>query len=103
MGKTLKEKSYRYLIYASYFLYIVSFLGISFIAPEYHNLLTEIIKIYVCLLLIYNFNPFGKKECTKLDRELAFSAAWFLVFTTILGQSAIYYTKHFINKVKSKV
>ena len=42
MGKTLKENGYRYLIYASYFLYIVSFLGISFIAPEYHNLLIEI-------------------------------------------------------------
>ena len=103
MGKTLKEKGYRYLIYASYFLYIVSFLGISFIAPEYHNLLIEIIKIYVCLLLIFKFNPFGNKECTKLDRELAFSAACFLILTTVLGQAAEYYTDNIVNKVKSKV
>jgi hypothetical protein len=55
------------------------------------------------VLLIYNFNPWGKKECTHLDKTLAFSAAWFLVLTTILGQATIYYTKHFISKVKSKV
>jgi hypothetical protein len=103
MTKTLKEKSYWYLIYVSYALYIISYLGVSYIAPEYHSVLTEIIKIYVCVLLIYNFNPWGKKDCTSLDKSLAFSAAWFLVFTTILGQSAIYYTKHFISKVKSKV
>jgi hypothetical protein len=103
MTKTLKEKSYWYLIYASYALYIISYLGVSYIAPDYHTTLTEVIKIYVCVLLIYNFNPWGKKECTSLDKTLAFSAAWFLVLTTILGQAAIYYTTHFISKVKSKV
>ena len=52
MIKKLKEQSYWYLVYASYALYIISFLGISFVAPEYHSLLIEIIKIYVCVLLI---------------------------------------------------
>jgi len=103
MAKTLKEQSYWYLIYASYILYFISYLGVSYIAPNYHHVLTEIIKIYVCVLLIYNFNPWGRKECTSLDKTLAFSAAWFLVLTTILGQAAVYYTKHFINEVKSKV
>tara|TARA_B100001063_G_scaffold66696_1_gene60686 strand:- start:3 stop:314 length:312 start_codon:yes stop_codon:yes gene_type:complete len=103
MIKKLKEQSYWYLVYASYALYIISFLGISFVAPEYHSLLIEIIKIYVCVLLIYNFNPWGKKECTTLDKNLAFSAAWFLVLTTVLGQAAILYTHNFIDTVKTKV
>jgi len=100
MTKSLKEIGYRYLIYSSYIFYIVSFLGISFVAPSYHRLLLEIIKIYVSILLIYNFNPWGKKECTRLDRELAFSAAIFLIFTTILGETALYYTNDIINDVK---
>ena len=99
MIKKLKETSYWYLVYASYILYIISFLGVSFVAPEYHNILIEVIKIYVCILLIYNFNPWGKKECTNLDKNLAFSAACFLIFTTVLGQSAILYTRNFINKI----
>jgi hypothetical protein len=103
MFKKLKEQSYWYLVYASYILYIISFLGISLIAPEYHSFLIEIIKIYVCILLIYNFNPWGKKECTNLDKNLAFSAAWFLVLTTVLGQAAILYTHNFINKIKKDV
>jgi len=100
MIKSLKEKGYRYLIYASYLFYIISFLGISLTAPSYHRILTEIIKVYVSILLIYNFNPWGKKECSKLDKDLAFSAAIFLIFTTILGETALFYTNNIINDVK---
>ena len=60
-------------------------------------------ELLIQQVVFYNFNPWGKKECTSLDKTLAFSAAWFLVLTTILGQAAIYYTTHFISKVKSKV
>lgn len=98
-----KEKVFRYLLYTSYFLYIVSFLGISYLAPTYHNLLSEIIKIYVCILLILRFNPIYMKKCSEFDKELVFSAAVFLFFTTIIGQIAIYYTDHIISKVKKNV
>ena len=100
---SLKENTFTYLIYLSYFLYIVSFLGVSYLAPTYHPLLLEIIKIYICILLIFNFNPFSKKKCSDFDKQLAFSAACFLFFTTVLGQIAIFYTRHFVSKVKDEV
>lgn len=99
----ITEKGYRFLLYLSYFLYIVSFLGIAIVAPEYHKSLTEIIKIYICLLLIRRFNPLTHKRFSPFDKELAFSAGCFLLLTTIFGEIAIYFTKNAINKVKSKV
>ena len=90
----ITEKRYRYLLYVSYFFYIISFLGISFIAPKYHKILVEIIKIYVCLILIRRFNPISHKKCSTFDKELAFSAACFLLLTTIIGELAVYITKN---------
>lgn len=95
------EKGYKYLLYLSYFLFIVSFLGISYAAPEYNNTLTEIIKVYICILLIYRFNPLnGKKKCSEFDKQLAFSASVFLFLTTILGQILYFFV---VNNVKNDI
>ena len=95
------EKGYKYLLYLSYFLFIVSFLGISYVAPQYNSTLTEIIKVYICILLIYRFNPLnGKKKCSEFDKQLAFSASVFLFLTTVIGQ-IIYF--NFVNKVKNDI
>jgi hypothetical protein len=73
------------IVFFSYFLLIVSSLGLSENALIYLNKLSYYIKIYVCLFLIWRFNPLRSKyEFTDLDRNIAFSAGVFILSTTAL-------------------
>jgi hypothetical protein len=45
------------------------------------------VRIYICLFLIWRFNPFrGSVTFTDLDRKIAFSAGLFIITTTALNQ-----------------
>jgi hypothetical protein len=73
------------VVFFSYFLLIVSSLGLSENALIYLNKLSYYVKIYVCLFLIWRFNPLRTKyEFTDLDRNIAFSAGVFILSTTVL-------------------
>ena len=71
----------------SYILIFVSFLGLSTSAPKYLDSLDYYVRIYICLFLIWRFNPFRMYyEFTDLDRKIAFSAGVFILTTTFLNQ-----------------
>lgn len=73
------------VVFFSYFLLIVSSLGLSENALIYLNKLSYYVKIYVCLFLIWRFNPLRTKyEFTDLDRNISFSAGVFILSTTAL-------------------
>ena len=75
----------------SYLLLIISLLGISQTAREYLVKLSYYIRIYICLFLIWRFNPFRTNyEFTELDRKIAFSAGVFILSTTALNKYLIY-------------
>jgi hypothetical protein len=47
-------------------------------------------NIYLCLFLLWRFNPFRKLDTfTELDRKIAFSAGVFIMTTTALNQYII--------------
>jgi hypothetical protein len=80
-------KMYNIIIIASYILIIASFLGLSTQAPIYLQTIEYYVRIYVCLFLIWRFNPLrNAKTFTDLDRKIAFSAGIFVLTTTILYQ-----------------
>lgn len=71
------------LTYILIFLYIF---GISGEAKAHLDIIDNYIRIYICLFLIYRFNPFRTKyEFTSLDRKIAFSAGLFIFTTTAFG------------------
>jgi hypothetical protein len=71
------------LTYVLVFLYLF---GISNFAKEKLDIIDKYIRIYICLFLIFRFNPFRTKyEFTNLDRKIAFSAGLFIFTTSILG------------------
>jgi hypothetical protein len=78
-------------VVVSYVLYGLTILGLSKNAPEYIDTLDKYIKIYICLYLIYRFNPirvrfFGEKvKFTELDRKIVYSAALFILATTFIN------------------
>tara|TARA_Y100000992_G_scaffold302643_1_gene277904 strand:- start:1988 stop:2299 length:312 start_codon:yes stop_codon:yes gene_type:complete len=86
--KNLTQKNLYHVSYIIYYvIYILSLIGFSFIAPVYLDYFTSAIQIYIGFVLLWRFNPLRKdKECTKYDKELIFSCALFLLFTTTIGQ-----------------
>ena len=65
----------------------ISYIGISASAPKYLDSLDYYIRIYICLFLIWRFNPLRSHyEFTDLDRKIAFSAGVFVLTTTALNE-----------------
>jgi hypothetical protein len=84
---TLQEVLFNIFIFVSYSLIILSLFGISQSAERYLQTLDYYIRIYVCLFLMWRFNPFRSSyEFTNLDRKIAFSAGLLILTTTALNQ-----------------
>lgn len=82
-----QERLFNILSYVSYILIIISSLGLSFKAPKYLSDVDYYIRVYICLFLIWRFNPLRRKyEFTELDRKIAFSAGLFILTTTALNE-----------------
>lgn len=82
-----QDRSFDLILYISYFLLFISYIGISVSAPKYLDSLDYYIRVYVCLFLIWRFNPLRSHyEFTDLDRKIAFSAGVFLLTTTALNE-----------------
>jgi hypothetical protein len=74
-------------IIISWSLIIISALGFSQEAPKYLESLDYYIRIYICLFLMWRFNPLRSNyEFTDLDRKIAFSAGLFILTTTALNK-----------------
>jgi hypothetical protein len=101
MKKTLynfQNRLFTIFIYISYFLIIISSLGLSQSAPQFLKSLDYYVRIYICIFLIWRFNPLRARYVfTDLDRKIAFSAGLFILTTTALNK----YLDDFINKIKN--
>jgi purine-cytosine permease-like protein len=91
-----QEMLFNLVIYVTYILVIVSTVGLSENAPRYLSIIDYYIRIYICLFLIWRFNPLRRSyEFTDLDRKIAFSAGVFILTTTALNQ--------YVNEIKKYV
>ena len=82
---SFQEKAFDTSIKITYFLIILTALGISTAAPRYLDDLDYYVKIYVSLFLVWRFNPFRNiTHFTKLDKKIAFSCGLFILTTTFL-------------------
>ena len=112
----MQYKFFDTIIKLTYFLTFISVLGISTYAPQYLETLNNFTRIYVCLFLIWRFNPIrdsrfnplraSKTVFTNLDRKIAFNAGLLILSTTIINKYMIelkdklveYIKTHFFNK-----
>ena len=59
------------IMFITYLLIFISAIGFSESAPKYLNNLDYYIRVYICLFLIWRFNPLRKTyEFTDLDRKI---------------------------------
>lgn len=95
-----QENIFDIIIYLSYILIFISALGLSVEAPKYLESLDYYVRIYICLFLLWRFNPLRSHyEFTDLDRKIAFSAGLFILTTTALNQ----YLDNFKNIAKKLI
>jgi hypothetical protein len=104
MGKMsltkFQERIFDIAIYISYALIVLSYLGLSKYNPIFLNDLNNYMRIYICLFLLWRFNPFRTLEkFTNLDRKIAFSAGLFILTTTVLND----YLSDFKNNISTRV
>ena len=93
-----QESFFTLFIFTSYLLLLASFLGWSSSASAYLVTIDYYIKIYICLFLLFRFNPFTKiTTFTELDRKIVFSAGLFILTTTTLNR----YLLDTTNQIKS--
>lgn len=93
-----QERIFDIATYLTYFLIIISSLGLSETAPQYLDTLDHHLRIYICLFLVWRFNPLRSSyEFTNLDRKIVFSAGIFILTTTVLNE----YLNYFKDKLKN--
>ena len=82
-----QEYLFDIVINLAFFLLIISILGFSQYSQKYLSYLDYYIRIYICLFLIWRFNPLRSSyEFTILDVKIAFNSGVFLLTTTALNQ-----------------
>lgn len=96
-------KVFNLTVFITWLLYIVIALGISVNAPEYLDTLQYYVKIYICLFLMYRFNPLRRVRFTSLDAKIAFSAGIFLFTTTYVNVILQNYLKEITSFIKNSL
>jgi len=92
---TFQENMFDYIFYLIYALMVISALGFSDSAEMYIEKLDYYVRIYICIFLMWRFNPFRSQyEFTNLDAKIAFTAGFFILTTTALNE--------YITKIKNK-
>ena len=82
-----QEYLFDIVINLAFFLLIISILGFSQYSQKYLDYLDYYVRIYICLFLIWRFNPLRSTyEITSLDIKIAFNSGVFLLTTTALNQ-----------------
>jgi hypothetical protein len=72
-----------------YFLYIITFLGVVYINPNYIKHLSIFVRIIVSLFLIFRFNPFRDAVLHKFDANLILAAAALLIIDLLTTEFSL--------------
>lgn len=70
-------------------LYVFAFLSALGVYPNAHAYVETMdyyMRIYICLFLIWRFNPFSTHKFDELDKKIAFIAGVIILTTTALNQ-----------------
>ena len=78
---------FRYISMLLLIIYIMSYIGLLYVSPDYINSLTIGVNTFVCLFLLYKFNPFREHTLNKYDGKIIFASALFML--TNLGITEI--------------
>ena len=75
-------KLYTILVIVWYILFILNILGIWKESGIYLEKSEYYLKMYIGLVLLYYFNPFIKRDISKVNKGMIFTGALYLILTT---------------------
>jgi len=78
----LYEKVYNYGSILFVILYVVTIIGVWRDSPKYLQIVDDIFKIFIGLLLIYIFNPMSKQPVTQFHKKIVFSAGIMILLSS---------------------
>ena len=84
--QSIQYKLFTLFIILFYAFAIVSALGVYPNAQSYVETMDYYMRIYICLFLIWRFNPFSNHRFDELDKKIAFIAGMLILSTTALNQ-----------------
>ena len=84
-----------------YLLYALTFSNLSQI-NQYFDMFVFYYKVYVCLLLIFYFNPYINVKLTKVKKQMIFTSSLMLLFSIGFKNIFINVSSHF-NFIKNKI
>jgi hypothetical protein len=69
--------------------YILSYLGVYYVNPQYTSYLSLALRLLVCGFLIFRFHPFRTHELREFDARLIFASA-IMILTDVGAVGATY-------------
>ena len=73
---------YTILVYSWYVFFALNKLGIWRESEIYLEKSEYYLKMYIGLVLLYYFNPFIKRDISKVNKEMIFTGALYLILTS---------------------
>jgi len=101
-----QEFFFNIFIAISWFLIILTSTGLFNKHPLIFDKIVFYVKIYICLFLIWRFNPirpffFNKPFIfTSLDRKIAFSAGLIILSTTLIKEYLLHIVPNMVDNKK---
>jgi hypothetical protein len=94
---------FRFFVVSSYLLIVLIFIGIQIPHKiySYYHTIDFYTRIYICIFLLWRFNPFQKIKFNELDRHIAFSAGLVILSTTILNNYLVQLKEKIQNKIET--
>lgn len=97
--QSLQYKLFTLFLILFYAFAILSALGLYSNAHAYVETMDYYMRIYICLFLIWRFNPFSKHRFDELDKKIVFMAGMIILSTTALNQYLIMFKTKIANTV----
>lgn len=96
--EAVKRPALYFTVGVSYISYLLIFLGVSYLVPQYIRTLSNVAVLIICIVLIYKFNPLREKYVlTEFDNNLIFFTAFFIIMSTGLTE----FTLSFFNNMRT--
>ena len=96
---SLQYKLFTFFVIIFYIFAILSALGLYPNAHFYVETMDYYLRVYICVFLIWRFNPLRKFQFNDLDQKIAFMAGMIILSTTALNQYLVWFKTTLRNTV----
>ena len=96
---SIQYKLFTLFIIIFYAFAVISALGLYPNARAYVETMDYYMRIYICLFLIWRFNPISKHQFDELDKKIVFIAGMTILSTTVLNQYLVVFKTKIIDAV----